>query len=142
MTAIMHRASPASLSLPRTIRRLPRALLLLAAVLAVLVRMVQPHWHEHMRAVTGGGQSLHIVYLADRATPHLAQDADYDIAVQGDQVGAPDMPRLDGPLLPVLLLSAAVLLLTRAVLAPPRLPPSLLIKPPPRLQPPLRAPPR
>jgi hypothetical protein len=140
MVATMHRASSASLSLSRAIRRLPPALLLLAAVLAVFVRMVQPHWHEHMRNLPG--QSLHIVYLADRATPHLAQDADYDIAVQGDQVGAPDMPRLDGPLLPLLLLPLAVLLLPRAVLAPPRLPPSLLIKPPPRLQPPLRAPPR
>ena len=68
-----------------------RLTLLLAVLSAMLlVRMIDPHWHRHLRPAESSlvGEPHHAsvrFHLADVASPHSPDELDQDVSLLGDQ---------------------------------------------------------
>lgn len=125
--------------------RLPLLITLLGVML--LVRMVNPHWHQHLRSSEGGEQTTigvmhsHVfTHLADIASPHSADDLDHDVNLLVDE-GTSLSLGLDVPAIVVLvLLWLAAIDLGSTQLQPERRRPLHRFRIP-ALPPPLRGPP-
>lgn len=125
---------------------------LLLIVALVLLRMVGLHWHQHLQppCPTEACAAVTVQYIADAATPHLAEDQDFDMPLVGEALTLAGLSIMELPtaillllpLLPLLSLLASVSLLRGPDVFPVPRPGRIAPSPPRRtLRPPLRAPP-
>ena len=130
------------------LRRSPIRLPLLIALIGVmlLVRMVNPHWHQHLRSSGDEPATISVVHshvfthLADIASPHSVDDLDHDVNLLADK-GTSLSIGLDVPVIAVLiLLWLAAIDPGSALLQPERRRPLHRFRIP-ALPPPLRGPP-
>lgn len=130
------------------LRRSPIRLPLLIALIGVmlLVRMVNPHWHQHLRSdgsepATFGVVHSHVfTHPADIASPHSSDDLDHDVNLLADEGTALSIG-LDVPMIVALVLFwLAAVDAGRTLLQPGRRRPRHRYRLP-ALPPPLRGPP-
>lgn len=130
--------------LRRSSFRLPLLIALIGLML--LVRMVNPHRHQHLRSADGepatiGTVHSHVLtHLADIASPHSADDLDHDVKLLADE-GTSFSIGLEVPTIAILiLLWLAAIDTGSALLQPERRRPLHRFRIP-ALPPPLRGPP-
>lgn len=124
--------------------RLPSSQMVLLALLfgtLLLGRVIDLHWHQHLRSVSAEAQGP-VTYIADASTLHSADHGDTDISLSGDVGSLLALPIWSAAALLLLLLLPLPVLLG----VPVRLPPAEMQSPSRRrrrsqLPPPLRAPP-
>ncbi len=86
--------------------KLPFTLICILIGMLLLVRMVDLHWHQHLRSLITlpDGSSMPVTYIADLVTPHLASDLDNDVPMSGDEASARALPALPVPFIALILL--------------------------------------
>lgn len=122
------------------VRPLP---LLLACLLGMLlfVRMVAPHWHQHLLMPSASPGAAPLLHLATAAAPHDVAHFDHDVALYGDLASAQSWPALPAICAHTLLLMSLLLLYAPLQYWPRRLRRPLARRRRSQLPPPLRGPP-